>query len=91
MEDVLLAFVLTLGFVGIPTIAYTATRISKQWVALREKQLALQAQYTSDAVERKLAAVQDLALRVQVLERIATDQTGRLAAEIEDLHATGAN
>lgn len=85
MEDVLLAFVLTFSLVGIPTIAFTATRIFKQWLAFKERQLEATTRLSAERAERGLAAIDDLHVRVQVLERIATDRTTHLAHQIEGL------
>jgi ribosomal protein L4 len=91
MEDVLLAFVLTTTLIGVPVIAFTASRIFKQWLAFKERQLAAQSLLATQRTEQRLASVDDLQLRVQVLERIATDRTSRLAAEIEDLRQPSTN
>jgi hypothetical protein len=85
MEDAVLAFVLTTMLVGIPVIAFTATRMFRQWLAFKEKQLEAANRSAALLADRQRANVEDLQVRVQVLERIATDRSQQLAHEIETL------
>lgn len=68
----------SLGFVGMLTEAYKAK------MRVREKELDAQA-LRGPAPQANLAANERLEARLRVLERIATDKTAKLSAEIEDL------
>lgn len=91
MEDAVLAFVLTTMLVGIPVIAFTATRMFRQWLTFKEKQLDAANRSTALLADRQRANVEDLQVRVQVLERIATDRSQQLAHEIETLRGPQSN
>lgn len=85
MEDVLLAGVLSFTIIGLPIVAFTGLSIFKRWVRFRELQLENEMRIASLSAERKSGQMNDMEIRLRVLERIATDKTTRLAAEIEDL------
>lgn len=57
----------------------------KNWVAAQSRQADEDAKEASEASEATEARLQDLEERVQVLERIVTDQSERLKQEIDAL------
>lgn len=67
-----------LGFVGMMTEAYKAK------MRVREKELEARAAPPPGAAPGSQAA-ERIEARLRVLERIATDKTAKLSAEIEDL------
>lgn len=67
-----------LGFAGMMTEAYKAK------MRVREKELEAQG-LRGSAPQADLEANERLEARVRVLERIATDKTAKLSAEIEHL------
>ena len=77
-----------LGLVGIISV-FTSTY--KRRLAFKERQLELMANQTAEKAAQYAAHNERLEARVQVLERIATDKSTGLAAEIEDLRKTTVN
>jgi hypothetical protein len=80
-------FVITffMSVIGLPVILMTAGDMFKRW--LRHKELmaeALNAQ-TAEKAAQYAAHTERLEQRVRVLERIVTDGSAKLAAEIEQL------
>jgi hypothetical protein len=72
--------------IGLPTVLGIGFEVYKRHMAFKERQLELRiAQENSAAPARSTDDVAKLEQRVRVLERIATDNPGRLAAAIEDL------
>lgn len=70
-----------LGFVGMLTEAYKAR------MRVREKEFEAKAS-RAPLPAADSAATERLEARLRVLERIATDKTAKLSAEIEDLRET---
>ncbi len=62
--------------------------VLKRWAQIREKQIEMAAGHHAERSARQDDLVQELALRVQVLERIVTDRSTTLAAEIDDLRGS---
>lgn len=69
---------------SIPIIAIIARTINKM-IALREKEIEVQTRETAERTAQYAADKGRLEERVQVLERIVTDQGYSLANEIEQL------
>ncbi len=63
----------------------------KRRIDFKERQLELLASSTAEKAAQYAAHNERLEARVQVLERIATDKSTGLAAEIEDLRKTTVN
>ncbi len=63
----------------------------KRRLDFKERQLELLASSTAEKAAQYAAHNERLEARVQVLERIATDKSTGLAAEIEDLRKTTVN
>ena len=78
---VLLAFIV----IGLPVILGVGGDLLKRWMRLKERQLEHAAQLAADKAAAQSAHIERLEQRMRVLERIATDKSGDLAAQIEDL------
>jgi hypothetical protein len=85
VEDVLLAGVLSFTIIGLPIVAFTGLSIFKRWLKYQELKLENEMRIASLNAECKGGQLNDMEIRLRVLERIATDKSTRLAAEIEDL------
>ncbi len=79
----------TLGFffivVGIPVIFGVMGDIHKRRLKLEEKRLELMGTQTAEKAAQYAAQTERLEARVQVLERILTDRSADLAAQIDAL------
>jgi superfamily II DNA helicase RecQ len=71
--------------VCIPLVALIGTLIVKPLIALRERQMELNATMVAEKAAQYAAQTERLEQRVQVLERILTDRGTHVAAEIEAL------
>lgn len=71
--------------VGIPVIMGVVGKLGKRWLDLKEKQLELATHEAADKAAHQAVHIEKLEARMRVLERIATDKSSSLAAEIEDL------
>ncbi|WP_106639207.1 hypothetical protein [Allosphingosinicella vermicomposti] len=80
-KAVLLAFIV----IGLPVILGVCGDLLKRWMRLKEKQLDHAAQLAADKAAAQAAHIERLEQRMRVLERIATDKGGDLAAQIDDL------
>lgn len=65
--------------------------VYKRRLAFKERELELFASQTAEKAAQYAAQAERLEQRVAVLERIATDKSGDLAREIEDLRKQGIN
>ncbi|MGB3721256.1 MAG: hypothetical protein WA979_00375 [Pacificimonas sp.] len=80
------AFILMLLIcVGLPITLGIGSGVFKHWAKLKEKQLELAAHEAADKAASQAVHIEKLEARMRVLERIATDKSGSLSAEIEDL------
>ncbi|HEY4545059.1 MAG TPA: hypothetical protein VIG90_01355 [Pedomonas sp.] len=82
MPDWILFFVIV---VGIPVVFGVVGDLAKRWMKLKEKQLDLAIEHSGQQAAQSAARIERLEQRVQVLERIATDRSGMLAEQIEQL------
>ncbi|HEY6916504.1 MAG TPA: hypothetical protein VI381_02580 [Allosphingosinicella sp.] len=82
---------LALIVIGLPVVLGIGGDVLKRWLRLKEKQLDHAAQLAADKAVAQAAHIERLEQRMRVLERIATDKGGDLAAEIENLHADRVN
>lgn len=71
--------------VAVPVVFGVLADVARRWFKLRERQLDILAQQTSEQAARNSATVERLEQRVRVLERILTDRSAELAHEIERL------
>lgn len=76
---------------GLPPMLFFATSAYKRRLAFKEREMELLANHTAEKAAQYAAHTERLEARVQVLERIATDKSTGLAAEIEDLRKTTVN
>lgn len=74
--------------VSIPLVALIGAMFVKPWLALKEKQLALQSQHTAEKAAQYAAHTERLEQRVRVLERIVTDRGLDVSDQIERLRDT---
>lgn len=63
----------------------------KPWIKYKQEQLKTQSEMTAEKAAQYAAKTDRLEQRVQVLERLLTDKSTHLAAEIEDLRDTPLN
>ena len=84
-------FGLAIAMLGLFGIIAVFTSTYKRRLAFKERQLELLASSTAEKAAQYAAHNERLEARVQVLERIATDKSTGLAAEIEDLRKTTVN
>lgn len=82
---------LALIVIGLPVVLGIGGDVLKRWLRLKEKQLDHAAQLAADKAAAQAAHIERLEQRMRVLERIATDKGGDLAAQIENLHADRVN
>ena len=82
-EDVVYALIPIFALL-IPIVAIAAGT-AKRMLAVKEKALEIAASTAGEQAAQYAARIERLEARVQVLERIATDKSGMLAAEIENL------
>ena len=80
-------FILTLifFFVALPITLGIASDLIRRWMKLKEKQIDQGAAAGAAVIAAQSTQIARLEQRVRVLERIATDKGGELAAEIESL------
>lgn len=88
MPDWILFFVIV---VGLPVTLGVGSDIFKRWAKLKEKQMELAAHLAADKAAAQATHIERLEARMRVLERIATDRSPQLAAEIEDLREERSN
>ena len=69
----------------IPIVAILAGTVLRPWLALKQRQLEVEAQMTAEKAAQYAAHNERLEQRVRVLERIATDRGVDLAGEIDAL------
>ena len=69
----------------IPIVAILSKRVIGPWLALRQRQLEVEAQMTAEKAAQYAAHTERLENRVRVLERIITDRGADLAGEIDRL------
>ncbi|WP_114951405.1 hypothetical protein [Sphingosinicella terrae] len=81
------AFVLTIIFfvVGLPVVLGIGSDIFKRWLKHKEKQLDHAAHLAADKAASQAVQIERLEQRIRVLERIVTDRSNHLAAEIDAL------
>lgn len=75
---------------AIPLVALIVGPL-KRWIALKERQLELAATTAGEQAAQYAATIARLEQRVAVLERIATDRSLGLAAEIDNLRTAPLN
>lgn len=73
-------------WVLIPIVAILAGT-AKQWMKLKERQLDTAAKVAGEQAAQYAAKIERLEAHVAVLNRIVTDRSGHLAAEIDALRA----
>ncbi len=71
-------------WVLIPMTAILAG-VAKRWLALKERQLETTAKVAGEQAAQYAAKIERLEAHVAVLNRIVTDRSGHLAAEIDSL------
>ena len=76
---------------AIPIVAILASMIGKPWLALKERQMELEAKMVAEKAAQYASHTRELEQRVRVLERIVTDKGLGLADEIEKLRDQRAN
>lgn len=86
--DVIGLAIAMLGLVGIISVV---TSTYKRRLAFKERELELMISTDAEKAGKFAAHNERLEARVRVLERIATDKSTGLAAEIEDLRKTTVN
>jgi hypothetical protein len=69
----------------IPIVAILASTIGKPWLALKERQMELEAKMVAEKAAQYASHTSQLEQRVRVLERIVTDKGIAVADEIERL------
>ena len=69
----------------IPIVAILAGTLGKPWLALKERQMELDAQMVAEKAAQYAAHNEQLEQRVRVLERIVTDKGIAVADEIDRL------
>ena len=77
--------------IGIISVCGILSDVYKRRLAFKERELELFASQTAEKAAQYAAQAERLEARVQVLERIATDKSTGLAAEIEDLRSKSVN
>ena len=85
MSGQLFVLAIVMIVVGIPVMLGIGADMFKRWIKLKEKELDRAAHLATDKAAAQVAQIERLEQRVRVLERIATDHGGALAAEIESL------
>jgi len=69
----------------IPIVAILAGTLGKPWLALKERQMELDAKMVAEKAAQYAAHNEQLEQRVRVLERIVTDKGIAVADEIDRL------
>lgn len=69
----------------IPIIAILSG-VAKRWIAMKEKQIGLAANVAGEQAAQYAAKIERLEAHVAVLNRIVTDRSEGLTAQIEALH-----
>lgn len=82
--DIIFAMIPILG-ISCGLLAIFGGVFVKPWLALRARQLELQAEHTAEKAAQYAAHTERLEQRVRVLERIITDRGIAVADEIESL------
>lgn len=80
-----MVFLIPLFALAIPIVAILASMIGKPWLALKERQMELEAKMVAEKAAQYASHTQELEQRVRVLERIVTDKGIAIADEIERL------
>jgi hypothetical protein len=80
-----LAMMIPILALTIPIVAILASTIGKPWLALKERQMELEAKMVAEKAAQYASHSQQLEQRVRVLERIVTDKGIGIADEIERL------
>ena len=75
----------------IPIVAILAGTLGKPWLALKERQMELDAKMVAEKAAQYAAHNEQLEQRVRVLERIVTDKGVDLSDQIERLRDERAN
>jgi hypothetical protein len=75
----------------IPIVAILAGTIGKPWLALKERQMELEAKMVAEKAAQYASHTHELEQRVRVLERIVTDKGIAISDEIERLRDQRAN
>ncbi|MEM8798536.1 MAG: hypothetical protein AAGF15_00510 [Pseudomonadota bacterium] len=71
--------------VGIPVFMGVSSEMWSKWLKHKEKEMALREKTAGVPMTETLARLERVEQRLQVLERIMTDKSGRLADEIDSL------
>lgn len=69
----------------IPIVAILAAMVGRPWLALKERQMELDAKMVAEKAAQYAAHNEQLEQRVRVLERIVTDKGIAVADEIDRL------
>ena len=77
--------------IGIISVLGVVGEAYKHRLRFKEREMELLANQTAEKAAQYAAKAERLEQRVAVLERIATDKSGTLAREIEDLRKQGIN
>ena len=75
----------------IPIVAILASMVGKPWLALKERQMELEAKMVAEKAAQYASHTHELEQRVRVLERIVTDKGIAISDEIERLRDERAN
>jgi ABC-type phosphate transport system auxiliary subunit len=82
---VYIALLIPILALSIPIVAILASTVFRPWLALKERQLELEAKITAEKAAQYVAHTERLEQRMRVLERIVTDKGIDVADEIERL------
>jgi hypothetical protein len=85
-----LPFILFLVVV-VPVVIGVTGDLLKRWIRFKERQLELVGHDTAERAAQYAARTERLEQRVAVLERLLTDRSATLAAEIETLRGQPLN
>lgn len=77
--------------ISIGMVAVIGNQFVRPWIALKERQMELEASMVAEKAAQYAAQTERLEQRVRVLERIITDRGVDLAHEIESLRDTPLN
>jgi hypothetical protein len=85
MHDDLFKVLALFVIIGLPVLLITLYSVSKMWIEHREKRMEIEARTTAEKAAQHVAQIERLEQRLQVLERIVTDDSHRLTQEFEAL------
>lgn len=71
--------------VGLPVLLGVGGDVAKRWIKMREKEMELKAARSEGSDREYVEIIHKLEERLRVLERIATDPSVNVAAQIEAL------